>query len=55
MIIVNPEDVAIVVVDADAVVHQVIFCVYQIHCYQSFHLNWSKNPWAYLGLEKLSK
>lgn len=40
LIAINPEDVAVIVVDIDAVVHRVIFCVYQFHCYQSFHLNW---------------
>ena len=40
LIAVNPEDVAIIVVNVDAVMHRVIFCVYQFHCYQSFHLNW---------------
>ena len=40
MITVNPEDVAVIVVNVDAVMHRVIFSVYQFHCYQSFHLNW---------------
>ena len=37
---INPENVAVVVVNIDAVMHRVIFCVYQFRCYQSFHLNW---------------
>lgn len=40
LITVNPEDVAVIVVNVDAVVHRVISCVYQFHCYQSFRLNW---------------
>ena len=40
LIAVNPEDVAVIVVNVDAVMHRVIFRMYQFHCYQSFHLNW---------------
>lgn len=40
LITVDPEDVAVIVVNVDAVMHRVVFCVYQFHCYQSFHLNW---------------
>ena len=40
LIAVNPEDVAVIVVNVDAVVHRVVSCVYQFHCYQSFHLKW---------------
>lgn len=40
LITVNPEDVAVIVVNVDAVMHRIVFCVYQFHCYQSFHLNW---------------
>ena len=40
LIAVNPEDVAVIVVNVDAVMHRVIFSVYQFHCYQSFYLNW---------------
>ena len=40
LIAVNPEDVAVIVVNVDAIVHRVVFCVYQFHCYQAFHLNW---------------
>ena len=40
LIAVNPEDVAVIVVNVDAVVHRVVSCVYQFHCYLSFRLNW---------------
>ena len=40
LITINPEDVAAVVVNVDAIVHRIVFGVYQFHCYQSFHLNW---------------
>lgn len=40
MVAINPENVAVIVGNVDAVIHRVISCVYQFHCYQSFHLNW---------------
>lgn len=40
LITINAEDVAVIVVNIDAVVHRVIFCEYQFHCYQSFQLKW---------------
>lgn len=32
LIAVNPEDAAIIVVNSNAVVHNVLICVYQFHC-----------------------
>lgn len=32
LIAVNPEDVAVIGVNVDAIVHRVVFCVYQFHC-----------------------
>lgn len=51
LITVNPEDVAVIVVNVDTVIHQVVFSVYQFHCYRSFHINLEvKNSWAYFGI-----
>ena len=40
LLTINAEDVAVIVVNIDAVVHRVIFCEYQFYCYQPYHLNW---------------
>lgn len=39
LIAVKPEEVAIIVINVDAIMYRIIFCGYQFHCYQSFRLN----------------
>lgn len=43
-IAINPEDVTVIVVNIDAVMHRVIFCVYQFHYNQSFHFIGGNEP-----------
>lgn len=42
LIAIDPENVAIIIVNVEAVVHRIMFCVYQFHCYQSLRLKWRK-------------
>lgn len=43
LIAINSEDVIVIVVNVDAVMHRVIFSMHQFNCYQSFRLNWRQN------------